>query len=74
MSKRKKHTLKLTQRQLELIRYACELSLCDRTSKDQDTLKSVLWKIQDLELPNFDYHIKTMCRNLSTGRMEVFKY
>jgi hypothetical protein len=60
MNKRKKHTLKLTQRQLELIKFACDLSLCDRTSKDQHTLSSVLWKIRDLELPNFDNHIKTI--------------
>ena len=60
MSKRKKQTLKFTQRQLELINYACELTLCDRTRKDQLTLSSVLWKIRDLELPNFDHSIKTI--------------
>lgn len=74
MSKRKKHTLKFTQRQLELIRYACDLAKCDRTSKDQRTLSSVVWKIRDLDLPNFDVKIDTVCRNPMTGRMEIFKY
>ena len=60
MNKRKKHTLKFTQRQLELITYACDLALCDRTIEDQRTLSSVLWKINNLQLPNFDYQIKTI--------------
>jgi len=60
MNKRKKHTLKFTQRQLELIKYACELALCDRTRDDQKTLSSVLWKVTALDLPNFDYKIKTI--------------
>ena len=58
MNKRKKHNLKFTQRQLELITYACDLALCDRTSKDQLTLSSVLWKIRGL--CNFDHNIKTI--------------
>jgi hypothetical protein len=74
MSKRKRHTLKFTQRQLELMQYACELTLDGRTSKDQLTLSSIVWKIQDLELPNFDHSIKSMCYNMETGRMEIFKY
>lgn len=60
MNKRKKHTLKFTQRQLELIRYAVELAQADRTRKDQITLNSVYCKINDLQLPNFDNQIKTI--------------
>jgi hypothetical protein len=60
MNKRKKHILKFTQRQLELIVYACELAQCDRTRKDQLTLSSVYWKINNLQLPNFDNQIKTI--------------
>ena len=51
-NKRQTYTLKFTHRQLELLMYACDLSISDRRQKDANTLYTIMEKVEKLNIDN----------------------
>tara|TARA_A100000172_G_scaffold4375_1_gene2639 strand:+ start:1004 stop:1246 length:243 start_codon:yes stop_codon:yes gene_type:complete len=55
-NKRDRYKISFTQRQLELMSFACELAIEDRKLNDEKTLVSILQKIDNLKIPKFQKH------------------